>query len=45
MGRVLKNIGIDAIDSRDQTFSMTFYPDLDSLTGSIRDVGLIQPLS
>jgi ParB family chromosome partitioning protein len=44
MGRVLKTIGIDAIDSGDHTFSMTFHPDLEALTRSIRDVGLIQPL-
>jgi ParB/RepB/Spo0J family partition protein len=44
MGRFLKNIGIDAIDSRDHTFSMTFHTDLDALTRSIREVGLIQPL-
>jgi ParB family chromosome partitioning protein len=44
MGRVLRKVGIDAIDSRDHTFSMTFHPDLEALTRSIRDVGLIQPL-
>ncbi len=44
MDRVLRNIGIDAIESRDHTFSMTFHPNLEALTRSIREVGLLQPI-
>ena len=44
MGRVLRKIRIDAIDSRDHFFSMTFHPTLDPLTRSIRHVGLLQPI-
>ena len=45
MGRVLTKIGIDAIDSRDHTFSMTFHPDLEILRRSINHVGLLQPIT
>ena len=45
MGRVLKKIGIDAIDLRDDTFSMTFHPDLEALRRSINHVGLLQPIT
>ena len=45
MGRVLTKIGIDAIDSRDHTFSMTFHPDLEALRRSINYVGLLQPIT
>ncbi len=45
MGRVLKKIGIDAIDSTDDTFSMTFHPDLEALRRSINHVGLLQPIT
>jgi ParB/RepB/Spo0J family partition protein len=44
MGRVFRRIGIDAIDSRDHSFSMTFHPNLESLTRSIGHVGLLQPI-
>ena len=44
MGRLLRKIGIDAIDSRDQFFSMTFCPDLEGLKRSIGHVGLLQPI-
>ena len=44
MGRVLRKIGIDAIDSRDHTFSMSFHPHLEALRGSISHVGLLQPI-
>lgn len=44
MGRVLRKIGIDAIDSRDQFFCMTFCPDLEGLRRSIGHVGLLQPI-
>ena len=44
MVRVLRKIGIDAIDSRDHFFSMTFHPNLDSLRRSIGQVGLLQPI-
>jgi hypothetical protein len=41
MGRVLRKIRIDDIDSGDYFFSMTFHPNLDPLTISIRHVGLL----
>lgn len=44
MARVLRKIGIDAIHSRDHTFSMTFHPDLEALRRSINHVGLLQPI-
>ncbi len=44
MARVLRKIGIDAIDSRDDFFSMTFHPNLDCLRRSIGQVGLLQPI-
>ena len=44
MGRVLRKIRIDAIDTRDHFFSMTFHPNLDPLTRSIGHVGLLQPI-
>ena len=44
MGRTLRRIGIKAIDSRDQTYSLTFHPDLQVLKRSIQSVGLIQPI-
>ena len=44
MDRILRKIGIDAIDSRNQSFSMTFYPNLDGLMRSIGQVGLLQPI-
>ena len=44
MGRVLKTLGIDAIDSRDHFFFTTFHPNLDPLTRSIEHVGLLQPI-
>ncbi|MCK5551616.1 MAG: ParB N-terminal domain-containing protein [Deltaproteobacteria bacterium] len=44
MGRVLRKIRIDDIDSGDYFFSMTFHPNLDPLTISIRHVGLLQPI-
>lgn len=45
MGRLLRRIGIDAIDSMDDTFSMTFYPNLEALRRSINHVGLLQPIT
>ena len=45
MGRVLTKIGIDAIDSTDHTFSMTFHPNLEALRRSINHVGLLQPIT
>ena len=44
MGRVFRRIGIDAIDSRDHPFSMTFHPNLEGLMRSIGHVGLLQPI-
>lgn len=44
MGRVLRKIGIDTIDSKDQFFSMTFCPKLEDLRRSIGQVGLLQPV-
>jgi len=44
MDRVLRKIGIDAIDSRNQSFSMTFHPNLDGLMKSVGHVGLLQPI-
>lgn len=44
MGRVLRKIGIEAIDSRDHFFSMTFHPNLEALRRSIGHVGLVQPI-
>jgi ParB/RepB/Spo0J family partition protein len=44
MGRVLRKMRIDAIDSRDHFFSMTFQPILDPLRRSIGHVGLLQPI-
>jgi len=44
MARVLRKIGIDAIHSRDHTFSMTFHPHLEALRRSINHVGLLQPI-
>jgi len=44
MDRILRKIGIDAIDSRNQSFSMTFHPNLDGLMRSIGQVGLLQPI-
>ncbi len=45
MGRVLRKIRIDAIDTRDHFFSMTFHPNLDHLTRSIGHVGVLQPIT
>lgn len=44
MGRILKKVGIDTIDSRDHFFCMTFHPNLDCLRRSIGKVGLLQPI-
>ena len=44
MGRVLRKIGIDTIDSRDHFFCMAFHPNLDCLKRSIGQVGLLQPI-
>jgi len=44
MGRVLRKVGIDAIDSRDDFFSMTFHPNLEDLRRSIEQVGPLQPI-
>ena len=44
MGRVLRKIRIDTIDSRDHFFSMTFHPNLECLRKSIGQVGLLQPI-
>jgi ParB/RepB/Spo0J family partition protein len=44
MGRLLKKIGIDTIDSRDHFFCMAFHPNLDFLRRSIGQVGLLQPI-
>ncbi len=44
MGRVLRKIGINTIDSRDHFFCMAFHPNLDSLRRSIGQVGLLQPI-
>jgi len=44
MDRVLRKIGIEAIDSRDHFFSMTFHPNLEGLRRSIAHVGLLQPI-
>jgi len=44
MDRVFRKIRVDAIDSRDHFFSMTFHPDLDGLRRSIGHVGLLQPI-
>ncbi len=44
MDRVFRKIRIDAIDSRDLFFSMTFSLDLEDLRRSIGHVGLLQPI-
>ncbi len=44
MDRVFRRIGIDAIDSRDRFFSMTFHPNVENLRRSIGHVGLVQPI-
>ncbi|UCD72387.1 MAG: ParB N-terminal domain-containing protein [Syntrophobacterales bacterium] len=44
MGRFLRKIGIDAVDSRDHFFCMTFHPNLEGLRRSIEHVGLLQPI-
>jgi ParB/RepB/Spo0J family partition protein len=44
MDRFFKKVRVDAIDSRDHLFSMTFHPNLEALRRSIGDVGLLQPI-
>jgi ParB family chromosome partitioning protein len=44
MDRVFKKIRIDAIDSRDHLFSMTFHPNVEDLRKSVGHVGLLQPI-
>jgi len=44
MGRVLRKIGIETIDSGDHFFCMAFHPNLDCLRRSIGQVGLLQPI-
>ncbi|MFQ5842171.1 MAG: ParB/RepB/Spo0J family partition protein [Thermodesulfobacteriota bacterium] len=44
MDRIFSKIRIDAIDSRDHFFSMTFHPNLECLRRSIGRAGLLQPI-
>ena len=42
--KTIQNIPIKQIDLSDETFSVNFMPDLQSLRSSVKEIGLIQPV-